>query len=90
MSGRTDVESTFNDFLFTPVSNSSFDSFIIVDDIVLEFDELLIATFDFGPEIANNWNVCKGSPNVTYIIIRDDDCEWIFTVEVQSAFITAI
>ena len=75
MSGRTDVESTFNDFLFTLVSKSSFDSFIIVDDRVLEFDELLIATFDFGPEIASNWNVCKGSPNVTYIIIRDDDCE---------------
>ena len=74
-SGRTDVESTKNDFIFTPANKSAFESFNSVDDSVLEFDELLIATFDLGPEIANNLNVRKGTPSTTYILIRDDDCE---------------
>ena len=75
MYGRTDVESTKNEYIFTPTTNSSVQNFAIIDDSVLEFDELLIATFDFGPEIANNWNVRKGEPSTTYIIIRDNDCE---------------
>ena len=69
------MQNTFNDFTFTRVSNSAFESFNIMDDKVLEFDELLIATFDFGPEIVNNLNVRKGTPSTTYILIRDDDCE---------------
>ena len=75
MSGRTDVASTFNDFIFTPNSSSSFDSFNIIDDSVLEFDELLIATFNYGPWIDNNWNVRKGEPSTAYISIIDNDCE---------------
>ena len=75
MSGRTDVERTINDFIFTPASNTSSESFNIIDDSVLEFDELLIATFDFGPEITDNWNARKGTPSTTYILIRDNDCE---------------
>ena len=75
MYGRTDVESTSNDFIFTPTSKSVFDSFSIVSDSVLEFDELLIATFDFSSEIANKWNARKGIPSTAYILIRDDDCE---------------
>ena len=75
MSGRTDVENTSSDFIFTPASKSAFESFTIIDDSVLEFDELLIATFDFGPENAHNWNTRKGQPSTTYISILDDDCE---------------
>ena len=75
MSGRTDVESTSNDFIFTSGNKSAFECFNIINDSVLEFDELLIATFDFGPEIESNWNVRKGTPSTTYILIRDDDCE---------------
>ena len=74
-SGRTDVESTINDFVFTPVHKSAFETFNIVDDDVLEFDELLIAEFNFGPEISSEWNVIKGEPSVTVILINDDDCE---------------
>ena len=69
--------STINDFVFTPASKSAFESFTIVDDDVLEFDELFIAEFNFGPEIANNWNAIKGEPSTTFIVIRDDDCELI-------------
>ena len=76
VSGRTDVESTRNDFIFTPAIKSAFEIFNINSDNVLEFDELLIATFNFGPEIANNWNARKGTPSTTYILIRDDDCEF--------------
>ena len=69
------MESTSNDFIFTPANKSAFESFNISDDSVLEFDELLIATFEFGPENVNNWNARKGSPSTAYILIRDNDCE---------------
>ena len=69
--------STINDFVFTPASKSAFESFTIVDDDVLEFDEIFIAEFSFGPEIANTWNVIKGEPSTTVIVIRDDDGELI-------------
>ena len=44
-----------------------------MNDSVLEFDELFIAEFNFGPEIANNWNAIKGEPSTAFIVIRDDD-----------------
>ena len=74
-SGRTDVLNTINDFVFTPASKSAFENFTIVDDYVLEFDELLIAEFYFGPELSLNWNAIKGEPSTAFILIRDDDCE---------------
>ena len=74
-SGRTDVVNTTNDFVFTPASKSAFENFTIVDDYVLEFDELLIAEFYFGPELSDNWNAIKGEPSTAFILIRDDDCE---------------
>ena len=74
-SGRTDVANTINDFIFTPARKSAFENFTIVDDYVLEFDELFIAEFSFGPEIANNWNATRGEPSTAFILIRDDDCE---------------
>ena len=75
-SGRSDVMKTINDFVFTPNSRSAFESFAIVDDDVLEFDEIFIAEFDFGPEIRNNYrNATKVEPSTAFILIRDDDCE---------------
>ena len=75
-SGRTDVVNTFNDFVFTPTSKSAFENFAIVDDDVMEFDELFIAEFDFGPEIiSGGWNTIKGGSSTAFIVIRDDDCE---------------
>ena len=74
-SGRADVVNTINDFIFTPARKSAFENFTIVDDDVLEFDELFIAEFSFGPEIANNWNATRGEPSTAFILIRDDDCE---------------
>ena len=73
---RTDLVSTLYDFIFTSANNkSAFENFTIVDDAVLEFDELLIAEFDFGPEISTNWNARKGEPSTAFILIRDDDGE---------------
>ena len=80
-SGRTDVVNTINDFIFISASNSAFTNFTIVDDDVLEFDELLIAEFSFGPEIANTWNAMN--PSTTFILIRDDDCE-LYTMTAQT------
>ena len=74
-SGRTDVMNTINDFVFTPARKSAFENFTIVDDDVLEFDELFIAEFNFGPEISNSWKAKKGEPSIVFILIRDDDCE---------------
>ena len=76
-SGRPDVVSIINDFVFTQANQSAFESFTIDDDDVLEFDELFIAEFNFGPEIENTWNAIKGEPKTTFIVIRDDDCELI-------------
>ena len=67
---------TFNDFVFTPTSKSAFENFTTVDDDVLEFDEILFAEFDFGPEIlSGRWNAIKGEPSTAFIVIVDDDCE---------------
>ena len=80
--------STFNDFVFTPTSNSSLENFTIVNDSVLEFDELLIAEFNFGPEIiSGGWNAVRGEPSTTVILIRDDDCELCRKELVQSVYI---
>ena len=82
-SGRADVVNTINDFIFTPARKSAFENFTIVDDDVLEFDELFIAEFSFGPEIAYNWNATSGEPSTAYILIRDDDCE-LYTMTAQT------
>ena len=74
-SGRSDAVNIINYFVFTSDSRSVFENFTIVDDDVLEFDEIFIAEFSFGPEIANNWNAIKGEPSIAFIHIRDDDCE---------------
>ena len=71
--GRTDMLNTSTDFIFTPASKSAFTNFTIVNDDVLEFDELFIVEFNFGPEIA--WNAIRGEPSTAFILIRDDDCE---------------
>ena len=73
--GRSDAGNTINEFVFTPNRTSAFENFTIVDDDVLEFDEVFIAVFSFGPEIANNWNARKVHPSTAFILIRDDDCE---------------
>ena len=74
--GRTDVQSMASVFVFTPAIKSAFQNLTIVDDDVLEFDELFIAEFSFGPELSNNWKVKMGEPSVLYCLIRDNDCEY--------------
>ena len=74
-SGRSDAVNTISDFVFSPNSTSVFENFTIVDDDVLEFDELFIAEFSFGPEIINNWNARKVEPSIAFILIEDDDGE---------------
>ena len=74
-SGRSDALNTINDFVFTPNRKSVFENFTIVDDDVLEFDEIFIVEFSFGPEIESTWNARKVEPITAFIQIRDDDCE---------------
>ena len=73
--GRTDVVKGTYGFVFTATSKTAFQNFTIIDDDVLEFDEIFIAEFNFGPKIANTWNTRKGEPSTAFILIRDDDCE---------------
>ena len=73
--GRSDAVNTISDFVFTPSRTSAFENFTIVDDDVLEFDEIFIAEFSFGSEIATNWNARKVQPITAFILIIDDDCE---------------
>ena len=48
--------------MFTSDSRSAFENFTIVDDDVLEFDEIFIAVFSFGPEIEKTWNARQVEP----------------------------
>ena len=73
--GHSDAVNTVREFVFTPNSASAFENFTIVDDDVLEFDEIFIAEFSFGREIANNWNARQVEPITAFIQIRDDDGE---------------
>lgn len=63
-----------NDFQFQETTNKSSQNFTIVDDDILELDELVMVQFNIGP-VANQFTVKEGQPNVTYILIKDDDCE---------------
>ena len=75
---------TFNDFVFTPTSKSALENFTIVNDSVLEFDEILIAEFNFNADIlSGGWNAIKGEPSTAFILIRDDDCELCWKGVVQ-------
>ena len=72
-----DIEATNPQFTFTRKSNFSNGSFIVVDDDIYEYDKLLMAEFDFDQIVRRlGFNTVKGQPNVTYIIIKDDDSEW--------------
>lgn len=73
--GRTDVQRSTSEFVFTPATKSAFQNFTIVDDNVLEFDELFTAQLELGTELTNNWNVRVKGPSVLYCLIRDNDCE---------------
>ena len=69
-----DVDQTRNAFIFYPGNTSSLERFTQRDDGVCEYDELYMATFEFGADVvAAQFNSRKGEPSVTYIAIEDDD-----------------
>ena len=70
-----DVQATTPRFTFSPNSKFANSSFTIVDDDVYEYDELIMADFEFDRRVQNNYKTMKGQPNVTYIVIKDDDSE---------------
>ena len=45
----------------------------IEDDSILEFDEIAFGIFDFPSDVADTYKILKAQPNVTYIIIQDND-----------------
>ena len=73
--GRSDVESVTKSFILTPNSTTTFASFNIIDDDVLEFDEIFLAEFQFDLDIKNSWKTKKGMPSSAFIRIIDNDCE---------------
>ena len=70
-----DVLATTPRFTFSPNSKFANSSFTIVDDDVYEYDELIMAEFEFHRWVQNYYKTMKGQPNVTYIVIKDDDSE---------------
>ena len=50
-------------------------SFTILDNDVYEYDKLIMADFQFDQFVQNNYLVKVGQPNVTFIVIKDDDSE---------------
>ena len=73
-----DITTTPHQFIFTPnLENTpkfSSGSFTIVDDDIYEYDELVMAEFDFDQRVTE-YNTLEGRPNVTFILIEDDDSE---------------
>ena len=70
-----DFETTTPRFNFPPRTTFSNGSFEVVDDDVYEYDELIMATFEFDRTVVRRFTTTKGHPNVTFILIEDDDCE---------------
>ena len=63
-------------FTFSPNTTSSSSNFIIHDDDVYEYDELIMADFDFDQRIRASFITMKDPHSVTYILIKDDDSEY--------------
>ena len=74
-----DIAATPHRFIFTPnlEDNPKFSSgnFAILDDDIYEYDELVMAEFEFDRNIRTEYNTVEGQPNVTFILIEDDDSE---------------
>ena len=85
----TDVILVRKDFPFGVNEISSKESFIIVDDDICEYDELVNATFEFGAGIESTFNAREGSPNVTFIVIKDDDSELQVFLSLPAVIIVA-
>ena len=74
---RDDIAAINPQFTFTNESSFSNGSFIVLDDDIYEYDKLLMAEFDFDQTVRRlGFNTVKGQPNVTYIMIKDDDSKW--------------
>ena len=74
------VAETGPEFTFPPSSgnNTKFSNgyFTILNDDVYEYDELIMADFQFiNRSNETNYNLVQAQPNVTYIAIKDDDSE---------------
>lgn len=79
---NADVLFSRNAFVFQANTTSASSNFTIIDDDVCEYNQLLRAEFDFGTtaDIASRFNARKGNPAVTYLVIEDDDSEYILCI----------
>lgn len=50
-------------------------NFTILNNSVYEYDKLIMADFQFDQFVQNNYLEKVGQPNVTFIVIKDDDSE---------------
>ena len=50
-------------------------SFTILNNDVYEYDKLIMADFQFDQFVQTNYLERVGQPNVTFIVIKDDDSE---------------
>ena len=50
-------------------------NFTILNNDVYEYDKLIMANFQFEPFVQKNYVERVGQPNVTFIVIKDDDSE---------------
>ena len=69
------------DFIFSINSNSSIDSFIIMEDGVCELDEIFAAEIVFGA--IEGFEVRAREPITTFIIIKDVDggCQELYFMQ---------
>ena len=50
-------------------------NFTILHNDIYEYDKLVMADFEFDQYVQNNYLEEVGEPNVTIIVIKDDDSE---------------
>ena len=71
-----DIGESGPEFTFPPSSGTTFSdgNFIILDDDVYEYDKLIMADFEFINKSNDTiYNFIKEQPDVTYIVVKDDD-----------------
>lgn len=73
-----DVLSGQIDFPFLALQKASTSNFTIFDDDVCEYNQLVMAGFEFSAsDLASGLNATKASPEITYLIIEDNDGKYL-------------
>ena len=63
-------------FIFKAKAKKAQESFQIINDEVLEYDEIAFSQFSFREEDLERYDIHPTDPTITYIVIEDDDSKF--------------